>query len=85
MVVLTLVFDCLTIGFVMIKCVKSFVDSIVSKLNKVEGVQYIQKVTDGPYTIITKIGAKDRNEIKERTEDIKNIDHIELTASLIVL
>jgi hypothetical protein len=68
----------------MIKCEKSFVDSIVSKLNKVEGVQYIQKVTGGPYTIITKIGAKDRNEIKERTEDIKNLDHIELTAILTV-
>ena len=85
MVVLTLVSVCLTIGFVMIKCEKSFIDSIVSKLNKVEGVQYIHKVTGGPYAIIAKIGAKDRNEIKERTEDIKNLDHIDLTASLIVL
>ena len=85
MVVLTLVFVCLTIGFVMIKCEKSFIDSIVSKLNKVEGVQYIHKVTGGPYAIIAKIGAKDRNEIKERTEDIKNLDHIDLTASSIVL
>lgn len=85
MVVLTLVFVCLTIGFVMIKCEKSFVDSIVSKLSKVEGVQYIHKVTGGPYAIITKIGAETRNEIKKRMEDIKTIDHIELTASLIVL
>ena len=46
---------------------------------------YIHKVTGGPYAIIAKIGAKDRNEIKERTEDIKNLDYIDLTASLIVL
>lgn len=84
MLVLTLVFVCLTIGFVMIKCEKSFVDSIVSKLSIVEGVQRIHKVIGGPYAIITKIGAKNRNEIKKRMEDIKNIDHIELTASLIV-
>ena len=58
MVVLTLVFVCLTIGFVMIKCEKSFVNSIVSKLSIVESVQCIHKVTGGPYAIITKIGAR---------------------------
>jgi len=69
MVVLTMVFVCLTIGFVTIKCEKSFVDAIVSKLSIVEGVQYIHEVTGGPYAIIEKIGAKDRNAIKERMED----------------
>ena len=52
MVVLTMVFVCLTIGFVTIKCEKSFVDAIVSKLSIVEGVQYIHEVTGEPYAII---------------------------------
>jgi DNA-binding Lrp family transcriptional regulator len=69
----------------MIECKQSFAESLVSKLGKMEGVQYVHRISGGSYSILLKINAKDKQELKDRVEDIMNSGHVGLTTSLIVL
>jgi ppGpp synthetase/RelA/SpoT-type nucleotidyltranferase len=69
----------------MIECKQSFAESLVSKLQKMNGVQYVHRIVRGPYSILLKIDAKDRQELKDRVEDIMGLGHVGLTTSLIVL
>jgi hypothetical protein len=50
-----------------------------------EGVQYVHRIFGGSYDILLKINAKDKQELKNRVEDIMSLGHVGLTTSLIVL
>jgi hypothetical protein len=69
----------------MIECKQSFAESLISKLEKMDGVQYVHRVFGGSYSILLKINAKDKQELKDRVEDIMKLGHVGLTTSLIVL
>lgn len=69
----------------MIECKQSFAESLISKLGKMGGVQYVHRILGGSYSIILKINAKDKQELKDRVEDIMKLGHVGLTTSLIVL
>jgi DNA-binding Lrp family transcriptional regulator len=69
----------------MIECKQSFAESLVSKLQKMDGVQYVHRIVGGPYSILLKIDAKEREELKDRVDDIMELGHVDLTTSLIVL
>jgi DNA-binding Lrp family transcriptional regulator len=69
----------------MIECKQSFAESLISKLEKMDGVQYVHRVFGGSYSILLKINAKDKQELKDRVEYIMNLGHVGLTTSLIVL
>lgn len=69
----------------MIECEQSFDELLISKLRKIEGVQYVHRIVGGPYSILLKIDAKDRLELKDLVEDIMDLGHVGLTTSLIVL
>jgi hypothetical protein len=69
----------------MIDCDKMYVESLVNRLSKVEGIQYIRRIVSGPYAIILKVEGKDNKDLKERVENFINLGHVNLTVSLIVL
>ena len=69
----------------MIECKQSFAESLVSKLGKMEGVQYVHRIFGGSYNRLLKINAQDKQELKDRVEDIMNLGHVGLTTILIVL
>jgi hypothetical protein len=50
-----------------------------------DGVQYVHRIVGGPYSILLKIDAKEREELKDRVDDIMELGHVDLTTSLIVL
>ena len=57
----------------MIECKQSFAESLVSKLGKMEEVQYVHRIFGGSYSILLKINAQDKHELKDRVEDIMNL------------
>jgi hypothetical protein len=73
----------------MIECKQSFGDSLVSRIRKIEGVEYVYGIVGGPFTIVLKIQARDREELggdaEELVENMMNLGHVDLTTSLIVL
>jgi len=72
-------------AFVFLECKRSFLESLLFELQKIEGVQRIYRVSEGPYDLILKVAADDRHELRKKVEDIVGIGHIYNNLSLIVI
>ncbi len=60
-------------------------NSIISKLENIEGVTYIHRIRDGAYDLILKINGNDRNELGDKVSDICKFKNVHTTVSLIVI
>jgi len=69
----------------MMECKQSFADLLTSEIRKIEGVKYVYRIVGGPFAILFKIEARDREELKDTVEHMMNLGHVDLTTSLIVL
>lgn len=64
---------------------RSYLNSIIMELRKVEGVSLIHKIIrGGPYDLLLKINGYDRNDLGDRVSVISKSNMLKMTVSLII-
>jgi hypothetical protein len=70
---------------VLLECKKSFLDLLLSKIEKIEGIECVYRIDNGPYDLILKIVAADRFTFRDKVAEVVNLGHVYNTLSLIVI
>jgi len=72
-------------AFVLLECKKSFLDLLLSKIEKIEGIECVYRIDNGLYDLILKIVAADRFTLRDKVAEVVNLGHVYNTLSLIVI
>ena len=69
----------------LLECKKSFLDLLLSKIEKIEGIECVYRIDNGLYDLILKIVAADRFTLRDKVAEVVNLGHVYNTLSLIVI
>jgi DNA-binding Lrp family transcriptional regulator len=72
-------------AFLLLECKKSFLEILLSEIDKIKGVECVYRIDNGPYDLILKIEASDRIALRDKVAEVVNLGHVYNTLSLIVI
>jgi hypothetical protein len=72
-------------AFLLLECKKSFLETLISQIDKIKGVDCVYRIDNGPYDLILKIEAAGRIGLRDKVAEVVNLGHVYNTLSLIVI